>query len=199
MQTELFWIGESCSVSPSWVRDCICVTCEFAITSRCNRWDVSWSAILHHTLFFEQTELAAKLLDYFLWSNKSNINQESAILHHTSVWLCNKNSLPLLWVSDSICTSIHMIVCACVRACVCACVCVCVCIPSAHLFCLQECEVVFDLEDDLPEDRSVLKEIYLVKELFAHLRAVSRFVNWFSVMILLLLRSSAPLLLSTLC
>ena len=37
--------------------------------------------------------------------------------------------------------------------------------------------LVFDLKDDLREDRSVLREIYLVKELFTHLRAVSRFVN----------------------
>ena len=27
---------------------------------------------------FEQIELAAKLLDYFLWSNKGNINQSTS-------------------------------------------------------------------------------------------------------------------------
>ena len=37
--------------------------------------------------------------------------------------------------------------------------------------------VFFDLQDDLREDRLVLREIYLVKELFTHLRASSKFVN----------------------
>jgi len=44
---------------------------------------LSWKIVRSHPPWdphrFEQMELPAKLLDYFVWSNKSNINQKGSI------------------------------------------------------------------------------------------------------------------------
>jgi len=43
-------------------------------------------------LYFEQIELAAKLLEYFLWIDKSNINQSHTLQHTLQQW-CDKSNI----------------------------------------------------------------------------------------------------------
>jgi len=67
----------------------------------------------HICILFEQIELPAKLLDYFLWSNESNINDT-----YIDIFYC---------------------VCVCVCECYCECVCVCVCVSV----CVSVCAYMF--------------------------------------------------------
>jgi len=58
-------------------------------------------------IFFEQIELPAKLLDCFLWSNKSNINQywQSLLFHYNQWFRCfitiNDSAMRLLCINQS--------------------------------------------------------------------------------------------------
>ena len=79
----------------------------------------------HICILFEQIELPAKLLDYFLWSNESNINNT-----YIDIFYC---------VCVCVCVSVIVSVCVCV--CLCWCVCECLCVYVCVCVCQCACGV----------------------------------------------------------